>query len=97
MSVPEGVIMGSADFRREIDAWIKGFRRELNAHSSEMDDFGDMIRAHNEEIRFNYENIVRLETKLDRIETLLEDVYGALSREQAREVGPVIQKLRAMG
>lgn len=74
------------EFKEEVDAWIKNFKHDLDIFSGELDDYNDEVNNHREELQFNFENLCRLENKIDRIELLLEKVIDSVHINNVKNI-----------
>jgi len=81
-------------FKADVDSWIKSFKGDLATFSSEIDDCTDDVTAHREELQFNFENLCRLETRIDKIEGMLESVLYALEFTKAKDKFSNVQPLK---
>ena len=82
------------DFTFQVDGWIKSFKKDLEIFSSEMDDYNDEVNNHREELQFNFENLCRLENRIDRIEIMLEKVLGNMNTDASTTKVSNLQQLK---
>jgi len=87
------------DFQFEVDAWIKSFKKDIDLFSSELDGCNDEIGNHREELQFHFENICKLENKVDHMEELMEKILlnmelrDSINRiEKKRSLQPLKEK-----
>ncbi len=68
-------------FRQEVDAWIKGFRKELQDFSADVDDVDDEVKSHSEELQFQFENLCRIESRIDKLEETFERILDEMNAQ----------------
>ncbi|NOZ80219.1 MAG: hypothetical protein GXP63_00985 [DPANN group archaeon] len=80
------------DFRDDVDQWIKGFKRDIDCFSNELDDLSDEFSKQREEHLLFYENLDRVEQKVDHLQASFEKMAVLLGRQA--ELSGTVQPLK---
>ena len=74
----------AANFRDEVDQWIKSFKRGIDLFSNDMDDLSDEFEKQREEHLMFYENLDRVERKIETLQESFDKVASLLKADQRR-------------
>jgi len=69
--------------RQDVDAWIKDFNRRLQILDIDTLNNSECVNTNTEEIAFNYENMCRIEHKLDRLEAEMKNLKAVIRKMAA--------------